>query len=217
MGWRSRAGCTARASRRARSSHIHGGPTGLAEDRVNAEIQFYVAQGFNVLAPNYRGSTGFGLAFQEAIKQDGWGGREQDDIRTGIEALIAAGIAAPGRVGVTGTSYGGYSSWCAITRWPPELVAAAAPICGMTDLVIDYETTRPDLRPYSAEMLGGRPDQVPERYRERSPIHFMGNIRGRAADRAGPARPQRHARKCARRRSGAASKRRRVPDAGVRG
>ncbi|MEO7911471.1 MAG: prolyl oligopeptidase family serine peptidase [Roseiflexaceae bacterium] len=158
--------------------HVHGGPTWLAEDRVNAEIQFYVAQGFNVLAPNYRGSTGFGLEFQESIKQDGWGGREQDDIRAGIEALIAAGIAAPGRVGVTGTSYGGYSSWCAITRWPTELVAAAAPICGMTDLVIDYETTRPDLRSYSAEMLGGRPDQVPERYHERSPIHFMGNIRG---------------------------------------
>ena len=112
----------------------------MAEDEVSAEIQFYVAQGFNVLAPNYRGSIGFGLAYQELIKQDGWGGCEQDDIRTGIEALIAAGIATPGRIGVTGTSYGGYSSWCAITRCLPELVAAA-PICGMTDSVIDYETT----------------------------------------------------------------------------
>ncbi|MFL5804742.1 MAG: S9 family peptidase [Roseiflexaceae bacterium] len=158
--------------------HIHGGPTWLTEDRVNAEIQFYVAQGFNVLAPNYRGSTGFSLEFQDAIKQDGWGGREQDDMRAGIEALIAAGVAMPGAVGVTGTSYGGYSSWCAITRWPPELVAAAAPICGMTDLVVDYETTRPDLRPLSEEMIGGRPDQAPERYRERSPIHFVSNIRG---------------------------------------
>jgi dipeptidyl aminopeptidase/acylaminoacyl peptidase len=159
--------------------HVHGGPTALAEDRLNAEIQLYVARGFNVLAPNYRGSTGFSLAFQESIKEDGWGGREQDDIRTGIEALIAAGVAAPGRVGVTGTSYGGYSSWCQITRCPPELVAAAAPICGMTDLVVDYETTRPDLRPYSEEMIGGRPDEVPARYRERSPIHFVANIRGR--------------------------------------
>jgi dipeptidyl aminopeptidase/acylaminoacyl peptidase len=159
--------------------HVHGGPTALAEDRLVAEIQFYVAQGFNVLMPNYRGSTGFGLAFQEAIKADGWGGREQDDIRTGVEALIAAGIAEAGRVGVTGTSYGGYSSWCQITRCPPEVVAAAAPICGMTDLVVDYETTRPDLRRYSEEMIGGRPDQAPERYRERSPIHSVSNIRGR--------------------------------------
>lgn len=158
---------------------VHGGPTHHSADAVDAEIQYYVAQGFVVLDPNYRGSTGFGLAYQEAIKEDGWGGREQQDIRTGIEALIAAGVAAPGRVGITGTSYGGYSSWCAITRFPPETLAAAAPICGMTDLVVDYETTRPDLRPYSEEMLGGRPDQVPDRYRERSPIHFVAGITGR--------------------------------------
>src|SRR5260370_24273507 len=53
-----------------------------------------------------------GVAFREAIRKTGWGGLEQDDIRTGIEAMIARGIAAPGRVGITGTSYGGYSSWC---------------------------------------------------------------------------------------------------------
>jgi dipeptidyl aminopeptidase/acylaminoacyl peptidase len=159
--------------------YIHGGPTAHSRDRINPQIQFFVAQGFNVLDPNYRGSTGFSRAYQEAIKEDGWGGREQDDIRAGIEALIRAGIAQPGTVGVTGTSYGGYSSWCAITRWPPQIVAAAAPICGMTDLVVDYETTRPDLRPYSEEMIGGRPDQVPERYRERSPLHVVANITGR--------------------------------------
>jgi dipeptidyl aminopeptidase/acylaminoacyl peptidase len=175
QGWLYRAAGAARGT----VVCIHGGPTGHSEDRIDAQVQFFVAQGFNVLDPNYRGSTGFGLAFQESIKEDGWGGREQDDIRSGIEALIAAGIATPGRVGVTGTSYGGYSSWCQITRCPPEIVAAAAPICGMTDLVVDYETTRPDLRSYSEEMLGGRPDQAPERYYERSPIHFVGNIRGR--------------------------------------
>ncbi|MFM8613340.1 MAG: alpha/beta hydrolase family protein, partial [Alphaproteobacteria bacterium] len=56
--------------------------------------------------------------------------------------------------------------------------AAAAPICGMTDLVVDYETTRPDLRPYSEEMMGGSPATQPARYRERSPVHFVGAIRG---------------------------------------
>ncbi|MBC8171780.1 MAG: S9 family peptidase, partial [Anaerolineae bacterium] len=141
--------------------------------------QFFVRNGFNVLDPNYRGSTGFDMPFREAVKADGWGGREQDDIRTGIEALIAAGIAEHGKVGITGTSYGGYSSWCAITRFPPDIIAASAPICGMTDLVVDYETTRPDLRPYSEEMLGGRPDQIPAKYQERSPIHFVDQIQGR--------------------------------------
>ncbi len=158
--------------------HVHGGPTAHSEDRVSAMVQFLVSQGFDVLEPNYRGSTGFGLPFREAIKKTYWGGAEQDDIRAGIEHLIAKGVARPGKVGITGTSYGGYSSWCAITRWPREIIAAAAPICGMTDLVVDYETTRPDLRPYSEEMLGGSPAQAPERYRERSPIHYVGNIKG---------------------------------------
>jgi dipeptidyl aminopeptidase/acylaminoacyl peptidase len=158
---------------------VHGGPTAHSEDEFDAKIQYFVAQGFNVLSPNYRGSTGFGLAFEEAVKEDGWGGREQDDIRTGIESLIARGIAEPGKVGITGTSYGGYSSWWAITQWPTQIVAAAAPICGMTDLVVDYYTTRPDLRPYSEEMLGGSPQQVPRRYWERSPINFVEQIQGR--------------------------------------
>lgn len=158
--------------------YVHGGPTAHSEDAANPQIQYFVRRGFMVLDPNYRGSTGFGVAFREAIKEDGWGGREQEDIRTGIASLIERGLAERGKVGVTGTSYGGYSSWCAITRFPPELLAAAAPICGMTDLVVDYYTTRPDLRPYSEEMLGGTPEQAPERYHERSPIHFVGDIRG---------------------------------------
>ncbi|MBI1277158.1 MAG: prolyl oligopeptidase family serine peptidase [Anaerolineaceae bacterium] len=159
--------------------YVHGGPTAHSEDSFDDQIQFLLSQGFNVLDPNYRGSTGFSRAFTEAIKVDGWGGKEQEDIRTGIEALIAKGIAQPGKVGITGTSYGGYSSWYAITHFSPDIIKAAAPICGMTDLVVDYETTRPDLRPYSEEMMGGSPTQVPERYRERSPINFVQNIKGR--------------------------------------
>jgi dipeptidyl aminopeptidase/acylaminoacyl peptidase len=159
--------------------YVHGGPTWHSEDWVNEQIQFLVSQGFDVLDPNYRGSTGFSLVYRESIKKDGWGGREQEDIRTGIEALIAAGIAKAGKIGITGTSYGGYSSWWAITHFPPGVVAASAPICGMTDLVVDWETTRPDLRPYSEEMMGGSPEEVPERYRERSPLHLVGGIQGR--------------------------------------
>jgi len=174
QGWLYRA----RPNPRRAVLYVHGGPTWHSEDDVNAQIQYLVSRGFNVLDVNYRGSTGFGLKFREAIKEDGWGGREQADIAAAAEALIEAGLADPGRIGVTGTSYGGYSTWFQITHYPPEVIAAAAPICGMTDLVIDYTTTRPDLRPYSEEMMGGSPDQVPERFHERSPIHFVQNIRG---------------------------------------
>jgi len=174
-GWLYRAGEEAQGT----IIYIHGGPTYHSRDMLNPEIQFFVHLGFHVLDINYRGSTGYGLPFREAIREDGWGGREMEDMRTGIEALIKTGIATPGKIGITGTSYGGYSSWWAITHFSPELVAAAAPICGMTDLVVDYETTRPDIRPYSEEMMGGSPAEVPERYFQRSPIHFIQDIRGK--------------------------------------
>ena len=159
--------------------YVHGGPTAHIQNMIYASIQYFVKQGFNVLAPNYRGSTGFSLAFRNKIIETKWGGLEQEDIRTGILALMAAGIAERGKIGITGTSYGGYSSWCGITRWDTATLAAAVPICGMTDLVVDYETTRPDLRPYSEEMLGGAPDDVPKIYYDRSPINFIENIEGR--------------------------------------
>lgn len=158
---------------------VHGGPTAHSEATLSAFIQACCAAGFCVLDPNYRGSTGFGVRFREAIRRTGWGGLEQEDIRTGIETMISRGIVEPGKIGITGTSYGGYSAWCAITRWPAEIVAAAAPICGMTDLVVDYETTRPDIRPYSEEMMGGTPETAAVRYHERSPIHYVDRIRGR--------------------------------------
>jgi dipeptidyl aminopeptidase/acylaminoacyl peptidase len=159
--------------------YIHGGPSSHSEDKLNPQLQYFVSRGFNVLDVNYRGSTGFGLKYREAIKEDGWGGREQSDIAAGAQALIDLGLALPGRIGVSGTSYGGYSAWFLITHYPPEIIGASAPICGMTDLVVDYQTTRPDLRPLSEEMLGGTPETAPERYFERSPLNFVENIRGK--------------------------------------
>lgn len=158
--------------------YVHGGPTGHSTDAVNNEIQYYVHCGFNVFDPNYRGSTGFSVIFREAIMKNGWGTDEQIDIWSGIEALIAAGIAEPGKIAMTGTSFGGYAAWCAITHLPRELLAAAAPICGITDLVIDYEA-RPEFRPLTDEIFGGSPEQVPEKYFNASPINFIQNIVGR--------------------------------------
>ena len=159
-------------------AHVHGGPTWHSEDWVNTYIQFLVAAGFTVLDPNYRGSTGYGRAFREAIKQDGWGGREQADIRSGLESLVAAGKGRPGRVGVVGLSYGGYSAWCAITK-SADLVKAAVPICGMYQLTEDYEATgMPHGRAYSEEMMGGTPAEQPERYFNASPANFIDRIRG---------------------------------------
>jgi len=160
-------------------AYIHGGPTWHSENWVNPIIQFLVGQGFTVLDPNYRGSTGYGRAFREAIKQQGWGGAEQQDIRAGIEQLIADGLAEAGRIGMVGTSYGGYSSWYGLTKFP-DLINAAMPICGMYHLTIDYdETGMPHGRAYSEEMMGGTPNDLPERYFQASPANFLQQIKGR--------------------------------------
>ncbi len=158
--------------------HVHGGPTWHSEDWVHPKVAHLRQAGFTVLDPNYRGSTGRGAAFRESIKQDGWGGREQADIRAGIEHLIATGQATPGRIAVTGNSYGGFSSWFAITR-QADLVTAAIPMCGMYRLDIDYDATEmPHGRAYSEEMMGGAPDAQPEKYRNASPGTFVDDIRG---------------------------------------
>src|SRR5262249_43681011 len=60
--------------------HIHGGPTHHYENRFDPFVQYMLRRGFNVFQPNYRGSTGFGLRFQDAIRKQGWGGAEREDI-----------------------------------------------------------------------------------------------------------------------------------------
>ena len=157
---------------------VHGGPTQHSVDYITPEIQYYVHNGFTVLDPNYRGSTGYGVDFENAIRKNGWGSDEQIDIWKGIESLIEQGLAKEGKVGITGTSYGGYSAWIGITKAPTRLIAAAAPICGMTDLVLDYQQTRPDIRRSAEQMMGGSPDEVPGIYYERSPLNFTQNIKG---------------------------------------
>ncbi|MDP5084745.1 MAG: prolyl oligopeptidase family serine peptidase [Yoonia sp.] len=159
-------------------TYVHGGPTWHSEDWVNPKIQFWVALGYSVLDPNYRGSTGRGMRWREKVKEDGWGGREQADIRAGTEAVIAMGVAPTDKIAVAGNSYGGFSSWYAITRHA-DLVTAAIPMCGMYKLDIDYNATEmPWGRAYSEEMMGGSPDEVPERYANASPGNFIDQIRG---------------------------------------
>jgi dipeptidyl aminopeptidase/acylaminoacyl peptidase len=156
--------------------YIHGGPTWHSEDWVNPKIQFWLSQGYAVLDPNYRGSTGFGYDHRESIKSQGWGAEEQADIRAGLDAALAAGI--PGPVAVAGNSYGGFSSWFAITRHA-DLVTAAIPMCGMYRLDIDYHATEmPHGRAYSEEMMGGPPEEFPEKYANASPGRFIDRIRG---------------------------------------
>jgi dipeptidyl aminopeptidase/acylaminoacyl peptidase len=120
---------------------FHGGPEGVERPAYSPVAQSLVAAGFTVFAPNVRGSGGFGRAFTTC---DDGAAREGSfaDVRATVEALVAAGIAEPGRIGAHGWSYGGYLTLVALTRWP-ELFAAGATLAGMSDLRTFFAGTEP--------------------------------------------------------------------------
>jgi dipeptidyl aminopeptidase/acylaminoacyl peptidase len=120
---------------------FHGGPEGQERPAWSPVAQSLVAVGFTVFAPNVRGSGGGGCAFMTA---DDGPAREAsfDDVRTTVEQLVAAGIAAAGRIGAHGWSYGGYLTLVALTRWP-DLFAAGATLAGMSDLRTFFAGTEP--------------------------------------------------------------------------
>jgi dipeptidyl aminopeptidase/acylaminoacyl peptidase len=85
---------------------IHGGPNGQDQHTFSFERQWFAANGYAVLAVNYRGSAGRGSKFSKAIWAD-WGHYEVEDLQAGVDHVIRMGVADPARLGVGGWSYGG--------------------------------------------------------------------------------------------------------------
>jgi cephalosporin-C deacetylase-like acetyl esterase len=110
----------------------HGGPAARDHLLFDWWAQFLAVRGYAVLQPQFRGSSGFGAAFERAgYKQ--WGGLMQDDVTDGVQALIAQGVADPRRICIVGASYGGYAA-LAGAAFTPELYACAASINGVSNL-----------------------------------------------------------------------------------
>ncbi|WP_231502643.1 alpha/beta fold hydrolase [Blastococcus sp. URHD0036] len=120
---------------------FHGGPEGQERPAWSPVAQSLVAAGLTVFAPNVRGSGGQGRAFMCA---DDGAAREAsfDDVPATVRFLVEAGIAAPGRLGAHGWSYGGYLTLVALTRWP-DLFAAGVSLAGMSDLRTFFAATEP--------------------------------------------------------------------------
>ncbi len=121
----------------------HGGPEGISADGWNTRAlypaQTLAAQGYAVLLPNYRGSGGRGVAFSKGDHRD-LGGKEFLDVIAGIDHLAAEGLIDPERVGISGTSYGGYFSAWAATKHS-ERFKAAIPYAGISNWVSFTGTT----------------------------------------------------------------------------
>ena len=109
--------------------NIHGGPAGnFGETFIGASgiypIAAFAARGWATLRPNSRGSTGYGLAFRSATVND-WGGGDYQDLMTGVDAVIAMGVADPNKLAVMGWSYGGFMTNWVVTQTNRFKCAAA--------------------------------------------------------------------------------------------
>jgi dipeptidyl aminopeptidase/acylaminoacyl peptidase len=111
----------------------HGGPWGRDSWGYSSIAQFLANRGYAVLQPNFRASTGYGKKFLNAGNNE-WGQKMQDDITTGVQYLIAQGIADPKRVGIMGGSYGGYATLAGLA-FTPDVYAAGVSIVGPSNLI----------------------------------------------------------------------------------
>lgn len=154
--------------------HVHGGPTGQHLRWWDRASQWYANNGYVVLAPNIRGSTGYGREFQEANRGD-WGGKDLEDVVKGARWLAKEGIADATRIGAYGGSYGGFMTLMVLTQ-APEVWAAGVSVVGVVSWKTLHDTTRGDLRDYLERELGD-PAKVPDLYRDRSPLTHVAKIK----------------------------------------
>ncbi len=151
---------------------IHGGPTAAATTALNLGIQYWTSRGIAVLDVNYGGSTGFGRAYRERLK-DKWGIVDVDDCANGARYLVAQGQADGDRLMITGGSAGGYTTLCALTF--RKVFSAGASHYGVSDAeALAKETHKFESR-YLDGLIGPYPEDR-QTYLERSPINYTAQL-----------------------------------------
>jgi len=152
----------------------HGGPTGQTTDYFNSTALALASRGYAVIAPNVRGSTGYGMAFQKANIKDLGGGDLQDEVYA-AKFLAATGYVNPKKIGITGGSYGGYMTLMAIGK-APDVWAAAVEEYGIINWLTMLKHEDPFLQQYEMSLLG---DPVKDRkiYEADSPITYIRNAK----------------------------------------
>ena len=150
----------------------HGGPHGRSAQGFDLTVQVLAANGYSVFQPNYRGSTGYGQAYIEKDRFD-LGGRDMDDILTGIEHLVQAGVVDARRQFIYGISYGGYATSWLIGQ--TNQFRAAVPQNAVTDLHAMWGLT--DIQSWTEWEFGGLPWDVSQALRDHSPLTFASRVK----------------------------------------
>lgn len=153
--------------------YIHGGPNWLTQVTWDPLVQHMVSRGWVVLAPNYRGSTGYGREWQLASRFD-FGGGDTRDVIAGADFLVDQGIADPARLAVTGRSWGGYLTMMCLTQYPDRWAGGSA-VVPFLNWFTGHANSRKDLQHWDLENFG-HPEKDHDLYHERSPFFFLDRI-----------------------------------------
>jgi dipeptidyl aminopeptidase/acylaminoacyl peptidase len=151
----------------------HGGPTGASLLSFSPTEQIMAANGYLVLQPNFRGSTGRGEKFESANQND-WGNGDFKDDMSGVQAMVDKGWADPDRLGAFGWSYGGYMTMWIDTQ--TDRFKAISPGAGLPDLYSMYSQT--DIHRYLTVFFNMKsPWDNYQEYWDHSPMKFIGNVK----------------------------------------
>ncbi|WP_082015370.1 S9 family peptidase [Streptacidiphilus jiangxiensis] len=150
---------------------IHGGPTWHDSDSFAAGPAAWVDHGFAVIRVNYRGSTGYGRAWTDALRHR-VGLIELEDIAAVREWAVGSGLADPKRLVLAGGSWGGYLTLLGLGTQPDAwaLGLAAVPVA---DYVTAYHDEMEALKAMDRTLVGGTPEEVPDRYAASSPLSYV--------------------------------------------
>lgn len=153
----------------------HGGPWYQTNDMWNPGLQSLSQSGFAVLAPNFRGSTGYGAEFRNMDLSDPGGG-DLEDVVSGAEWLAKQPEIDSSKIAICGGSYGGFMTLMALTR-KPEVFAAGVAAVPVTDWLEMYHLSDAVFRKFMEELFEGPPEKKKELYRDRSPIAYISQIK----------------------------------------
>lgn len=157
--------------------HVHGGPTGQHLPGLDLDIAYFTSRGIAVAAVNYGGSTGFGRAYRERLREQ-WGVVDVADCVAVAEALVAAGLADGDRLGIRGGSAGGFTAAASLTT--TKTYRAGTVMFPVLDLA-GWTGAGGDTHDFESRYLDGLVGPLPQarqRYVERSPLANAGALAG---------------------------------------
>ena len=151
---------------------VHGGPTWHDSDAFAADRAAYVDLGCAVVQVNYRGSTGYGAAWRDALEGRP-GLTELEDLAAVRAWAVDSGLAST--CVITGGSWGGYLTLLGLGT-QPDLWSAGVAAVPVADYVAAYEDEMEQLRAFDRSLFGGSPQDVPEVYERCSPLTYVGQV-----------------------------------------